>query len=139
MKATISADLYNKLLNTDHNKLRNTSDESEFLEDHSFYNKDGDLTMDSLPESARFTQSLSFQDFEADLNKEVDIIETGEFARNEKTTHVNLYVQSNSKLKLVLLLSEKIEENLHLEILIKDVIKNLLISETFSTCYLPSF
>lgn len=102
------------------------SNESDFLENQSFDDEqqasDGDLTMDSLPESARFTQSLSFQDFEADLHIDSEVTETNiEFETNERTTNISLYVQTNSKLKLVLLLPERTHDSLSFEILIKDV------------------
>ena len=80
--------------------------------------------MDTLPDTTRFTQYYSFNDLlknnlEANLNDSDDHFEFTDGVQNSR--EVNIYVQMNSKLKIILLISNDMNENLQNDNVIKDV------------------
>lgn len=98
-------------------------DEDETVTDSlSIQSSDTDLTMDMLPDWTRFTQYLSFNEL-IDRNIDIGLEDSVEnFYGVEKITHeVTVYVQSNSRLKLVLFISSEKNKILNLDTLIKDV------------------
>lgn len=113
-------------------KFSEETDESSFAENH---NLDGfensiseiDLTMDTLPEKFRFTRYFSFHDLMAkNLETAFDDSESDDAIAEDQSITCNtqdliIYVQTNSKLKIILFISEDMKENLKNDSLIKDV------------------
>lgn len=113
-------------------KFSEETDESSFAENHNldgFENStsDIDLTMDTLPETFRFTRYFSFHDLMAkNLETAFDDSESDDFIAGDQSIACNtqdliIYVQTNSKLKIILFISEDMKENLKNDSLIKDV------------------
>lgn len=128
LKIHLPKRLLNRLLKEASSNL-NTSDSSSetdsILEETNKASSEGDLTMDVLPESTRFTTTVSINSFGLENNSslnENDCIEDDPGEALEDLHQVTLYVQKNSRLKLVLLSLETSKEQFELESTIRIVI-----------------
>lgn len=101
-----------------------TNDYNSTITDQSD-SESGDLTMDLLPESFRFTSAVSmrsasniFEELILDNDLDDDEEESEENEINEESNYGNtftMYVQTNSKLKIILLCLNTSEEQFQIE------------------------
>ena len=135
VRATLGINLYNSLVNSSiETKFNEETDDTYDTKSKAFADFDDfnsfneiDLTMDTLPETSRFTRYFSFNDLMAKNletvfdDSELDDINEDQSVTCNMTRDIIVYVQTNSKLKIVLLISEDMKKHLKEDSLIKDV------------------
>ena len=141
VKVTVACRLYN-LLMSESNNLKAYGDDYDDNDDSSIDDSllsskrvnmneiETDLVMDILPEATRFTSNISVNEltnnYDIDLDtNDVDNLNENEngldYKEHETTQDLTVYVQSNSRLKLILLMPNESAEKIQSDNLIKTV------------------